>query len=185
MHIPCPSRCWHVRSRNRQCRHVSVGDARTLSFKDWWLPQWEPGHFTLLFFHDEAVSLAAGHRPCALCRRGDYNAYRTAISEFDGSTPLPAKDLDHVLHGQRIHRGSHRRRFHELRWPDVPAGTFVVQDDGPVLVLGARLVPWTTNGYGEAHPRPRAGTATVITPPTSVDALRGGYRPQIDESARD
>jgi hypothetical protein len=34
-----------------------------LSFKDWRLPQWRPHHFTVLFFHDEAVALAAGRRP--------------------------------------------------------------------------------------------------------------------------
>ena len=55
-----------------------------LSFKDWRLPQWQPHHFTVLFFHDEAVSLAAGHRPCALCRREAYDAYRNALAEHDG-----------------------------------------------------------------------------------------------------
>ena len=50
----------------------------TLSFKGRRLPQWEPGHNTQLFFLDEAVALAAGHRPCAECRRGSYNAYRAA-----------------------------------------------------------------------------------------------------------
>src|SRR6476660_3627425 len=69
-----------------------------LSFKDWRLPQWEPHHFTLLFFHDEAVSLAAGHRPCALCRRSDYDAFRTAIATADGAAPLSAKALNARLH---------------------------------------------------------------------------------------
>jgi hypothetical protein len=49
-----------------------------LQYRDWRLPQWAPGHFTVLFFHDEAVALAAGHRPCALCRRDAYDAYRQA-----------------------------------------------------------------------------------------------------------
>src|SRR3954447_10743844 len=38
--------------------------------------QWQPHHYTFLYFHDEAVSLAAGHRPCAECRRAAYDAYR-------------------------------------------------------------------------------------------------------------
>ena len=35
-------------------------------------PLMQPGRFTELFFLDEATALAAGHRPCAECRREDY-----------------------------------------------------------------------------------------------------------------
>jgi len=150
-----------------------------LSFKDWRLPQWEKGHFTLLFFHDEAVSLAAGHRPCALCRRPDYLAYRRAVEAAAGAVPRLAKDLDARLHAERIHRGTHRRRLHPIAWSDLPDGAFVLHQGGAALVLGSRLVPWSTGGYGEALRRPRSGSAQAITPPTSLDALRGGYRPQL------
>src|SRR5436305_13747203 len=37
-----------------------------------------PGRYTELFFLDEAVSLAAGHRPCAECRRARFNEFREA-----------------------------------------------------------------------------------------------------------
>ena len=43
-----------------------------LTYKGWRAPMWEPGRWTPLFFWDEAVALAAGHRPCALCRHGDF-----------------------------------------------------------------------------------------------------------------
>src|ERR1044071_6598258 len=43
--------------------------------------QWQPGHYTFLFFHDEAVSFAAGHRPWAYCRRPSYDAYRSAWAD--------------------------------------------------------------------------------------------------------
>lgn len=155
-----------------------------LNFKDWRLPQWEPGHFTLLFFHDEAVSLAAGHRPCALCRRPAYLAYREAATSIDSRTPRLAKDLDHALHAERLHRGTHRRRLHDVAWPDVPDGTFVVHDETPALVVGGTLVRWTTEGYDDPLRRPAAGRALVITPPTTLSVLRGGYRPQVDASAR-
>lgn len=153
-----------------------------LSFKDWRLPQWEPHHFTLLFFHDEAVSLAAGHRPCALCRRADYNSYRRAVESAVGLVPRLAKDLDAQLHAERIHRGTHRRQIHELRWSDLPDATFVLHQGDPAIVLGDRLVPWTTTGYDEPLARPRAGVAQVVTPLTSVHALAGRYRPQLDPS---
>ena len=154
-----------------------------LRFKDWRLPQWAAGHFTLLFFHDEAVSLAAGHRPGALCRRDDYNAYRRAWAAANATGVPLAKDLDRQLHGERIVRGTHRRRLHPAAWPSVPAGAFVRLDDRPALVLDEALVPWTTSGYAAPRPRPRHGRADLITPPSSVAALSGGYVPQIDPAA--
>src|SRR5206468_4262196 len=37
-----------------------------------------PGSYTELFFLDEAVAPAAGHRPCAECRHEDYVLFRAA-----------------------------------------------------------------------------------------------------------
>ena len=37
-----------------------------------------PRRYTELFFLDEAVALAAGHRPCAECRRPAFRAFMTA-----------------------------------------------------------------------------------------------------------
>jgi hypothetical protein len=150
-----------------------------LRHRDWRLPQWQPHRFTVLFFHDEAVSLAAGHRPCALCRRTDYNAYRTAWAAATGAPPPLAVEIDRVLHEQRLHRGTHRRRLHEAGWGSLPTGAFVVVDDEPLLVRGDAVVPWSTSGYGEPRRRPRTGSVQVLTPPGSVDALRYGYEPQI------
>jgi hypothetical protein len=151
-----------------------------LRYKDWRLPQWQPGHFTVLFFHDEAVALAAGHRPCALCRRDSYNAYRKAwAAGYRAAVPM-AKEIDRQLHDERIYRGTHRRRLHTRRWSELPAGAFVLLDDGPALVATPDLVvPWTTEGYGRARKRPDSGTAQVITPPSTLVALRHGYRPQV------
>jgi len=154
-----------------------------LQHRDWRLPQWQPHHFTVLFFHDEAVSLAAGHRPCALCRRTDYNAYRGAWAAATGEDALLATEIDRVLHRERLHPGTHRRRLHELPWASLPPGVFAVDDDGPVLVRGDAVVPWTHGGYGEPRARPRQGSATVLTPPSTVAALREGYRPQVDARA--
>ena len=154
-----------------------------LSFKGWQLPQWADGHLTVLFFHDEAVALAAGHRPCALCQRARYNEYRDALVA-GGAWPSrpPAKEIDHRLHGERIVRGTHRRRSHPTPWSAIPAGVFVL-DDGPALVIEDAVVPWTTEGYGPQRPRPATGSAEVITPPASVAAVRAGFRPQIDQAA--
>src|SRR5262245_2769345 len=37
-----------------------------------------PGHYTELFFLDEATGLAAGHRPCFECRRDRFRAFQEA-----------------------------------------------------------------------------------------------------------
>ncbi len=154
-----------------------------LRHKDWRLPQWQPGHFTVLFFHDEAVSFAAGHRPCALCRRAAYDAYRGAWATVLDTAVPSAAEIDRTLHAERLVRGTHRRRYHDAAWPDLPDGTFVLVDDAPALVLGERVVRWSVTGYGRALRRPRRGTVTVVTPPSTVAAFRGGYRPQVDPGA--
>lgn len=155
----------------------------TLRHKDWRLPQWHPHRFTVLFFHDEAVALAAGHRPCALCRRPDYESFRAALARGVGVGVPAAKDLDRRLHGERIVRGTHRRRLHQRPWRGLPDGAFVLVDGGPALVRPDELVPWTTGGYAAPRPRPRRGEAEVITPPSTLAALRAGYRPQLDAGA--
>jgi hypothetical protein len=137
----------------------------------------------VLFFHDEAVSLAAGHRPCALCRRPAYEVFRRALAEGAGIDVPRAMELDRRLHGERIFRGTHRRRFHPAAWPELPDGAFVLNGGLPALVLGDAIVPWTTTGYGRPQRRPRSGTAELITPPSTVAALRAGYVPQIDGGA--
>ena len=154
-----------------------------LAYKDWKLAQWAPGRYTVLFFYDEAVSFAAGHRPCALCRRPAYQAYQQAWAAGLGVAVPQAAEIDRQLHGERIVRGTHRRQLHRSRWPDLPAGTFVLPGDEPALVLDDAIVGWTVRGYAAARARPAAGAVQVITPPSTVAALRAGYRPQIDQAA--
>jgi len=149
-----------------------------LSFKGWRAKQWEPHHYTVLFFQDEAVSLAAGHRPCALCRREAYAAYRNALAAHDHAKPLSAKEIDSRLHAERLVARTRTRRRYETPWSEVPVGAFVVVDDEPYLVGPEALVHWTTTGYADARSRPRQGTAVVLTPPSSVAVLRAGYVPQ-------
>ena len=150
-----------------------------LQHKDWHLPQWHPHHFTVLFFHDEAVALAAGHRPCALCRRAAYNEFREAWTAGTGDARPLAWQLDRHLHGERLYRGTHRRRLHERPWREIPSGAFVFADGGPALVQDDAVVPWTTAGYGERRERPRTGRIPMITPPSTARAIRNGYRPQV------
>ncbi|SEP02747.1 hypothetical protein [Amycolatopsis saalfeldensis] len=155
-----------------------------LEFRGRWREQWLPNRWTPLYFHDEAVAFAAGHRPCGECRHRDYRAYRDAWAEQLRVPPPSAKEMNRQLHGERLFRGTHRRRFHELPWAGLPDGVFVLRDGIPALVADGHLTEWTRAGYGARRPRPKAGTATVVTPPSTVAVLRAGYPVQVDEGAR-
>jgi hypothetical protein len=155
--------------------------ACVLEHKGWVAPKWEPGRWTPLFFWDEAVALAAGHRPCALCRRGDFNAWLDAWASAFGDRPS-ADAMDRRLHAERLDGTSQRR--HRVPWRDLPAGAFVALDDVPALVLGDRVLPWSAAGYATPFDRPARGQATVLTPAPTIAVLQQGYRPVIHPSGR-
>src|SRR4029079_1187506 len=54
--------------------------------------QWVAHHYTWLYFLDEAVSFAAGHRPCAFCRRPDYDRFRAAWTDAAGGEAPSARE---------------------------------------------------------------------------------------------
>jgi hypothetical protein len=61
-----------------------------------------------LFFLDEAVALAAGHRPCFFCRRAAAEAFRTAWGKARGGKAPLAPEMDAVLREERLDRGRKR-----------------------------------------------------------------------------
>jgi hypothetical protein len=65
---------------------------------------------------------------------------------------------------------------------DLPDGTFVLHEGMTCLVLGKHLLPFRPEGYGARMKRPDS-RATVLTPVPAVEALRGGYRPALHETA--
>jgi hypothetical protein len=152
-----------------------------LSFRGRRVQQWEPNRYTPLFFLDEAVALAAGHRPCAECRHNAYYAYRALWAETHGGAMPYAKDMDAQLHLERTGRAEHR-----APWDRLPDGVFVATDSGPAVVVGDHLAVWhrDDNIYRDKLPRPAAGSATVLMPPSTVQILHAGYPVQIDDSAR-
>jgi len=175
---------------NRGCLHDEHGDIRRryngkrwiacrLRFRGWHrTPLLQPGRFTELFFLDEATALAAGHRPCALCRREDYDRL-TAIWNDLHPGQVGADAIDAQLHHERIDSRSRAQLHHEEALGELPDGTFVLSDGEPYLVLGANLLRWAPAGYGAAEPRPARGRATVITPPSLVSVLRVGWEPLV------
>jgi len=138
-----------------------------------------PGRFTELFFLDEATALAAGHRPCAECRRSDYNRFSEVwLALHPGQSGADA--IDAQLHAERLAAGNRERRLHEAPYADLPDGTFVLEAGAPHLVLGRRLLAWAPGGYRDGSRRSSTGLATVITPPSLVAILSsGGWSPNV------
>jgi hypothetical protein len=159
-------------------------------FRGWHHPLAAPGIWTPVFFLDDAVALAAGHRPCALCRRDAYRSYRDAVTAAFGSPrPLAAVELNARLAAARLRRGRGIDRRGDRRlWTaaidTLPVGTVIVGNDGdPHLVLGEHTRRFGFGGWGAPVERDHGATVTVLTPPTSVAALRGGYAPVLHHSA--
>jgi hypothetical protein len=146
-----------------------------------------PGLYTELFFLDEAVALAAGHRPCAECRRERFKAFVNSWREStgqDSAISLLAPEIDRELHHARI--GPRREKVtYVAPLASLPDGCFVQIGDGSHLVWERALLLWSAEGYIKKEPQPAGLTVTVLTPEPTVRCLRRGYRPEIHRSALD
>jgi hypothetical protein len=181
---------------NRGVLHDSQGQIR----RAWKLKRWivcvldfkgrkrkvmSPGQYTELFFLDEATALAAGHRPCSECQRPRFVAFREAWASALGSQRPAASEIDDRLHEDRLAPNGSKRTF-VASLDEVPDGVFVTTascGDQPLMVLGDSLLRWTPAGYSERHPRTAGEEAMVLTPSSTVEAIRAGYSPEIHHSA--
>jgi hypothetical protein len=168
---------------NRGCLHDDAGRIRRpFAVKRWIACRLEfrgrrrtslmqPGRYTELFFLDEATAFAAGHRPCAECRREDYVRFQELWREL-GLGPANADAMDERLHAERLDGRAQRR--YEASLAELPDGTFVLVGGVPKLVLGRDLVTWAPGGY-TTRERRRSGSVTVVTPAPLVAMLSAGW----------
>lgn len=151
-----------------------------LEFKQRQRTVMSPGLYTELFFLDEATALAAGHRPCAECRRADFNRFATLWNEIrnlDGRAYV--REMDPVLHDQR--RVSNPDTSAEIvPIEDQPDGTFVEIAGAPYLVSKGETWRWSMTGYDAAGQL--TGPARLITPTATRDILVAGYKPGVHHS---
>jgi hypothetical protein len=135
--------------------------------------------YTELFFLDEATAYAAGHRPCAECRRADYNAFKAAFAAARPADDIRAAlQMDVILHAERT--AAVRARAPATALPD---GAMIALGGQAFLKLGDGLRPWTPGGYGPARSLP-GGEVEVLTPPAILAVLRAGLPVQIHGSAQ-
>ncbi len=150
-----------------------------LSFKDRRREVLAPNRYTELFFLDEATSLAAGHRPCAECRRARYEEFRAAWAR--GRLPLrKAEEIDRALHAERLEVGGGKRTY-RAALSSLPDGTMVEHHGRPHLSWRGELRPWSFFGYSAAVQTDPGTRVTVLTPPSIVHAIRAGFMPQVSE----
>lgn len=149
-----------------------------LSFKGRRRTPMSPGNYTELFFLDEPTALAAGHRPCAECRRDDYLAFRDAWSRAHGATAT-APEMDTVLHKARVQSRSRAQVRHLHQADSLPDGAMILHPatDTPALIWNGALHTWTPQGYAPTEPCPDA-PVQVLTPRPTLGVLQTGYRPK-------
>jgi hypothetical protein len=140
-----------------------------------------PHSYTELFFLDEAAALSAGHRPCAECRRQDYQRFRSSWETRFGG-PANADAMDARLHADRL-RAREKRTYRE-DLANQPDGAYVALEERAWLVWGNELLAWSDTGYADRRSRPVKGDVEVLTPAAIVAILAAGYRPEIHPSAR-
>jgi hypothetical protein len=180
---------------NRGCLH---GQGRELGVSRWRSTLWiccvldwqgirrdpmPPGRWTALFFVDEATALAAGHRPCAHCRRLDFLDFAEAwrAARCLGRRPR-AREMDAILHRERVDR-ARRQITQHMPVGELPDGVMIRIGGVAGLLIAGRLRPWSFSGYGAPAHGSLPGMAEVLTPPSIIAAIAAGYRPIVHPSA--
>jgi len=175
---------------NRGCLHDREGMIRRRYAGKRWIacrlefrgrrrtPLLQPGRYTELFFLDEATAMAAGHRPCAECRRADYDCL---LSVWRRAHPdqVGADAIDAQLHDERVDPATRARRLHEATLGGLPDGAFVLHEGEPHVVRGASLLRWSPGGYGPRVPRRPQERVILLTPPSLVAVLGADWSPLV------
>lgn len=136
--------------------------------------------WTELFFLDETIALAAGHRPCFFCQRPRAEEFRACWAFAKGEALPSAPEMDARLHDERL--DNRRKRLHVLAGPPavLPDGTVVTNGAEAFTMRGGLAHRWTEAGYAPAHHLSHADW--ILTPPSTVASLRAGYRPVFHPS---
>jgi hypothetical protein len=140
-----------------------------------------PRLYTELFFLDEATAFAAGHRPCAECRREDFNRFKAAWlkgnPEYGFNEKVVIGAIDEIIHNERVGADGEKRAFKTIAG-DLPDGCFIVLDGKAHLLDKGKAYAWSPYGYEEGVPAPEGKQVEVLTPESIVNCFRGGYQPQ-------
>jgi hypothetical protein len=141
--------------------------------------------WTELFFLDEVTALAAGHRPCFLCRRDAAKAYAAHFSKtFEIPSPKVAT-IDAQLHAERLAAGGKMVELDRHGLKHLPDGAMIFDGHADYALRGGKALRWTFDGYDGAVEFDALGPdeMCIITPATTLAVLESGYRPVWHGSA--
>ena len=158
-----------------------------LEWKGWWRPIMRPGSWTELFFLDEATAFAAGHRPCAACRRERFDEFKAAWLAANPTATRSVTpritEIDTILHRERVRKGGVKVTY-EDEFHHVPDGAMIELNTVAYVLWNRQLLQWSFDGYTRSEiPRRSSQRVCVLTPPSIVRMFRGGFRPDVHASA--
>jgi len=141
-----------------------------------------PGLYTELFFLDEATALAAGHRPCAECRREDFNRFKSLWLKgnpgYNFNMKTSIQKIDDILHAERMNNDGTKVCYEEALG-NIPNGAFAQHDGKAYLVWDGILHEWSPSGYTNTRQLSTDTRLQVLTPRSTVKTIQAGYRPQV------
>jgi len=157
-----------------------------LEFKNYHRTIMSPNTWTELFFLDEITAFAAGHRPCAYCRRQDFKRFKELWLAANPNlvSGQSIKFVDEVLHKERVSKNKTKLFYLELL-KNLPIGTMFMLPNiaTQYFALGQnRVFKWSPQRY-ESHPTISGETSVqVLTPRSVVYTFIQGYEPKFHKS---
>ncbi len=141
--------------------------------------------YTELFFLDEVTAFAAGHRPCAECRRADFLRFTEAWREAFGVTSRRiADEMDTVLHVERCVSGAGGIPVSRDEAAQLPDGAMISSDADAVAIVKGAARKWAFDGYSKPVALSALkGEFRLLTPPSIVKVFKTGYLPAFHPSA--
>lgn len=135
----------------------------------------QPDSYTELFFLDEATVYAAGHRPCAQCRRNAYSLFKAKwVETFPEQKDLSAKAIDTLLHTARLNHDGSKRTW-RLQVGALPDGSMIEHDGRSLLLWQGKQWVWSFAGYQPVEqPLSPSTEVSVITPEPIVRLFANG-----------
>lgn len=141
--------------------------------------------YTELFFLDTPTALAAGHRPCAQCKREEHLAFKNfwvaaGLGEAMNSSIVV---IDAELSKER---GASQRPWPE-KLANLPTGALVRLPGESSFFLVApekRLLQWTFDGYLAGPEVSSDQDVEVVTPRSMVKVLAAGFAAKPHSTAQ-
>ena len=138
--------------------------------------------YSELFFLDDATALAAGHRPCGMCRRKQYEDFvkywRIAHGLPEGEH-VSAPVMDAAIHADRAVPRLRLKKTYEACVNALPHGAMFEWNGCAYLGWDSGLLLWTDKGYIQPSGEPQQSElVSVLTPACVVEVLRAGYVPE-------